>query len=195
MGVTLDITKTQKGPCRVWFGLAVPAAGTKLTIDANGEPDATQNPNRKLVGLTDAGASASVGKTLTEEFFDELTEAQNVAVDKTEMSIKVDAAQVLDPDIIAQATNGIGTAATFGTIAGYTVGIGTLTYTSVAAIAPTLNDPSKFIVFHLYKAYNDAPFDIELSKTKRAKISLNFKGVGIATRAKSDTLGSIIPSM
>lgn len=195
MGTTLDITKTQKGPCRVWFGIAVPAGGTRLTLGADGTPDSTQNPLAKLVGLTDDGATASVGKTITEELFDELKEAQSRAIDQSSMAVKVNAAQVLDADNIAQATNGIGTPVTISGTPVYTIGTGALTYTGVAVIAPTLNDATKFLVFHIYKAFNVAPFDLELARKKRAKISFDFQGIGIATRAATDTLGMIIPSV
>jgi hypothetical protein len=56
MGTTLDITKVQKNPSRIWFGLAIPSASSYLTIGADGTPDATQNPSAKLIGLTEKGA-------------------------------------------------------------------------------------------------------------------------------------------
>ncbi len=195
MGTTLDITKTQKGPVKVWFGIALPAPGTTMILNALGEPDATQNPLRKLVGLTDAGASSSLGKTTTEENFDELPEAQNFTIDKTTMNIKVEAAQVLDPDNLAQATTGIGTPTIVAGRTIYTIGTGVLSYTGVAVIAPTLYDPTKCLVFHMYKGYNAGSFDVETARNKRAKISFDFKGVGVATRVKSDTLGYVDPGM
>lgn len=195
MGTTLDITKIQKGPCKVFFGIAVPAEGAKLIVGAGGVPDATQNPNAKLVGLTDDGAVASFGKTVTEENFDELKEPQLRTIDTTSLSIKVNAAQVLDADNLAQATNGVGTSATISSVPVIKLGTGTLTYTGIAVIAPTLDDPAKYIVIHIYKGFNVAPFDLELARTKRAKIAFEFQGVGIATRAATDTLGMIIPSV
>lgn len=201
MGQTLDITQTQKGPCQVWFGIAVPAPGTKIKLDAKGEPDGGQNPNRRLVGLTDDGAVCTVGKETAGELFDELSEEQNIAITKTSMNIKVSAAQVLDADNIAQATNGIGTAVSISTgtttvvvTPVFTIGTGVISYTGIAAIAPTLNDATKFIVFHIYKGVNVAPFDLELARSKRAKLALDFQGNGIATRVKTDTLGMLIPS-
>jgi hypothetical protein len=46
-------------------------------------------------------------------------------------------------------------------------------------------------VFHLYKAYNKANFDVELSRVTRAKLPLEFEGVAIATRALTDTFGCL----
>jgi predicted polyphosphate/ATP-dependent NAD kinase len=168
-----------------------------IKIDAQGEPDGGQNPNRRLVGLTDDGAVCTVGKETAGELFDEISEEQNITITKTSMNIKVSAAQVLDADNLAQATNGIGTAVSIGTtpvVPVFTIGTGVLSYTGVAAIAPTLNDPTKFIVFHIYKGVNIAPFDLELARSKRAKLALDFQGNGIATRVKTDTLGMLIPS-
>jgi hypothetical protein len=73
----------------------------------------------------------------------------------------------------------------------WTLGESTLSFTSIAAIAPTKNDPTLFVVFHLYKAYNKADFDVALSRVERSKLPLDFVGVAIPTRASTDTFGCI----
>lgn len=189
MANILDVTKTQKNASRIWYGLAIPAAGAYLTIGADGTPDATENPQAKLVGLTEKGAMIHLARTFTEEFYDEVKYALERNLDQIGGSIKCDAAQVLDANLISAATVGIGTALTPTGKLAWTLGESVLSFTSVAAIAPTKNDPTKFFVFHLYKAYNKAPFDMELSRTTRAKLPLEFEGVGVATRAPADTFG------
>ena len=191
MGTTLDITKTQKNPSKIWFGLAVPAAATYLTIGADGTPDITQNPLAKLVGLTEKGASLNLQRSFTEEFYDEIKYALERSLDQIGGSIKAEAAQVLDVDLLTVATVGMGTPlAPVGKLV-WTLGENALSFTSIAAIAPTKADPTKFIVFHLYKAYNKADFDVALSRVERAKLPLDFMGVAIPTRAVGDTFGCL----
>lgn len=186
---TLDITKTQKNPSRIWAGLAIPAAGAYLTIGADGTPDATENPNRHLIGLTEKGATLNLQRSFTEEFYDEIKYALERTLDQIGGSIKCEAAQVLDTDLLTLATVGMGSPLTPTGKKVWTLGEGVLSFTSIAAIAPTKNDPTKFVVFHLYKAYNKADFDVALSRTERSKLPLEFVGVAIPTRALTDTFG------
>jgi hypothetical protein len=191
MGTTLDITKTQKGPSRIWFALAVPAASQYLTIGATGIPDATENPNAKLVGLTEKGATINLRRSFTEEFYDEQKYALERNLDQIGGAIRCEANQVLDSDLISLATVGMGTALTPTGKKAWTLGESSLTFTSIAAIAPTKNDSTKFVVFHLYQAYNKADFDVALSRTERAKLPLDFEGTAIPTRAATDTFGCL----
>lgn len=191
MGTTLDITKTQKNPSRIWFALAVPAAASYLTIGATGIPDATENPNAKLVGLTEKGAQLHLSRSFTEEFYDEVKYALERSLDQIGGSIKCDAAQVLDADLLTLATVGMGSPLTPTGKKVWTLGESALSFTSIAAIAPTKNDATKFVVFHLYQAYNKADFDIGLSRVERAKLPLNFEGTAIPTRAATDTFGAL----
>jgi hypothetical protein len=191
MGTTLDITKTQKNPSRIWFGLAVPAASAYLTIGATGIPDATENPNAKLVGLTEKGAMLTLSRSFTEEFYDEVKYALERNLDQIGGSLKCEANQVLDSDLISLATVGMGTPLTPTGKKAWTLGESALSFTSIAAIAPTKADPTKFVVFHLYQAYNKADFDVALSRTERSKLPLDFVGTAIPTRAATDTFGVI----
>lgn len=191
MGTTFDITKTQKNAGKIWFGLAIPAATSYLTIGATGIPDATENPLAKLVGLTDAGSMIGITKTFTEEFYDEFKYPLERNLDQIGATIKCDAAQILDEDLLTLATVGVGSPLTPTGKKAWTLGESALTFTSVAVIAPTKNDPTKFVVFHLYKAYNNAPFDIAIARQTRAKLSLEFISVAIPTRAATDTNGCL----
>lgn len=191
MGTTLDITKTQKNPSRIWFGLAIPSASNYLTIGADGTPDATENPNAKLIGLTEKGAMLNLQRTFTEEFYDEVKYALERNLDQIGGSIKCEAAQVLDSDLLTLATVGMGSALTPTGKKAWTLGESALSFTSIAAIAPTKADATKFVVFHLYKAYNKADFDVALSRVERSKLPLDFVGVAIPTRDATDTFGCL----
>jgi hypothetical protein len=189
VGTTFDVTKTQKNAGKVYFGLAIPAANSYLTIGADGTPDATENPLAKLIGLTDKGSMIGMTKTFTEEFYDEFKYPLERNLDQIGATIKCDAAQVLDEDLLSLATVGVGTPLTPTGKKAWTIGESALTFSSVAVIAPTKANILKFVVFHLYKAYNNAPFDMAISRQERAKISLEFVGVAIPTRLATDTTG------
>lgn len=194
MGTTNDITKTQKNPCKIWFGVAIPAAGAHILLGADGVPDAATNPLAKLVGLSDKGATLSITKTFIDEFYDEYKQPLERYLDAVGMTIKVDAAQVLDYDLLSLATVGAGSPTTISAKPVISIGEGLLAYTGIVVIAPTKSDKTKFMVFHIYKGFNTASVDIEVSRQTRAKISLELAGVAIASRAAEDTMGMLIPS-
>lgn len=188
--MAFDVLKTHKNPGKIWYGLSVPAAGQELTIGADGTPDAVENPNAAMIGLTEGGAEFGVEKTITEEFFDEFKEALETTVDTTSLMLRCRASQVMDWDLLEQATVGIGTRVNKAGIEKLTLGQGELAYSGVAVISPLKEDPTKFAVFHLYKAYNTSNFSIPISRQTRAGIDLEFRAVGIPTRDATDTQGA-----
>jgi hypothetical protein len=189
MGTTIDITKTQKNPGRIYFGLAVPAASQYLTL-VTGVPDATENPLAKLVGLTEGGSTINISRTLSEEYFDEFKHPLERNIDQVNASIKADASQVIDEDLVALVTSGATNALTPAGKKAFTIGENTLNYSSVAVVAPLKSDPTKYAVFHLYRAYQVAPFEMQVSRQTRAKVPLEFQGVGITSRAVTDQIGA-----
>ena len=190
MGTTFDVTKTQKNAGKIWFGLAIPAASAYLTIGSDGTPDATENPNAKLIGLTEKGSMIGMTKTFTEEFYDEFKYALERNLDQIGATIKTEAAQVLDEDLLTLATVGVGSPLTPTGKKAWTLGESELSFTSIAVIAPTKPDKGTYVVFALYNAYNNAAFDMTVSRQERAKLPLEFIGVAIPTRAATDTTGA-----
>lgn len=130
-------------------------------------------------------------RTFTEEFYDEVKYALERSLEQIGGSIKCEASQVLDSDLISISTVGMGTALTPIGKKAWTIGETALAFTSIAAIAPTKADPTKFVVFHLYQAYNKAPFDVNLSRVERSKLPLDFVGTAIPTRAATDLFGCL----
>jgi len=187
---TVDVTKTQKGPSMVYTGLAVPAADAEVTL-VSGVPDATENPNCKLIGLSENGATCSITKTETEEFFDEYKEPLIRTVDQVKMSIKVDACQILDIDVLSAATVGVGTPQTVSGKKKIQIGEGVVSDTGIAVIAPTRANSAKYAVFHIYSGHNMSNVEFALSRQARSKMSLDFVGVGIASRAAVDRIGAM----
>lgn len=188
--MAFDILKTHKNPGKLWFGLSVPAAGAELTIGADGVPDATENPNAVLVGLTESGTSIGVNRSFTEEFFDEFKEPLERTLDQTGLVIKARAAQVMEWDLLEMATVGAGTRADKAGKEKITFGQGTLAYSGMAVISPLKEDPTKYAVFHLYKAFNMSNIDFAISRQTRAGVDLELAAVGITSRAAADTMGA-----
>lgn len=188
--MAFDILKTHKNPGKIWYGLAVPAADAELTIGTDGTPDAVENPNAKLIGLTESGSEFGVEKTVTDEYFDEFKEPLEQTLETATLMIKCRAAQVMDWDLLEMATVGVGTRDDKTGIEKLRFGQGVIAYSGVAVISPTKEDPTKFAVFHLYKAYNAANVAVGISRQTRSGIDLEFHAAGIPTREEDDTQGA-----
>lgn len=186
---TFDVTKTQKGPCGIYVGLAIPAAGAELTLDVE-KPDLTENPNAKLIGLTEGGATVTITKTEAEEFFDEYEEALLRTVEQVGIMVKCEATQIFDIDVMTEITKGVGTAQTVTGKKKLKIGKGTITNTGIAVISPTRNDPTKYAVFHIYSGHNVSNVEFGFSRSTRSKVPVEFHGVGIVSRAADDRLGA-----
>lgn len=185
----IDITKTHKNACRIYFGLAVPAAGAELTLIA-GVPDPTQNPNARQVGLTDDGAMMTITKTITEEFFDEYKESLEQTIDQVGMTIKCTAAQIMDFEVLTAASVGVGTPQTVTDKKKLQIGEGNILNTGIAIVSPLKSDPSLFVVSHIYAGHNVANLDVGFSRQTRSKIPLEFRGVGVTARIAADRMGA-----
>jgi hypothetical protein len=188
---TIDYTKTQKGPSRIYTGIAIPAAGAEVTIGEDGVPDPTESPNCKQIGLTENGATCTITKTEQEEFFDEFKQSLARTVEQTGMMIKCKATQILDIDVLTVISSGVGTPQTITGKKKLKIGEAVITNTGIAVVAATRNDPTKFIVFHIYSGHNVANIDFPLSRQTRAGIDVEFHGVAVTSRSTDDILGAV----
>lgn len=183
------------GPGLLWGGLAVPAAAARLTlatVDADGfiTPDATANPAAYPLGATKDGVTVSAKATRSDYFADEIMAAFDSKLQQVEMSIKAALYGIADDKIATLLTAGFGT---YATAAGYKqvqIGYATDAFTGIALIAPMREDPTKVLVFHLYKAINDSGFEWGVNKKDPSTTEAMFKGYAITTRTPSDQLGN-----
>lgn len=183
------------GPGDIWLNVAVPGAGARVTIFTDGTPDATANPSAKHLGMTESGAKLIYNPSLTNFESDEQTApiiTQNVG---EQMRIEGSMLQILDTALITYLVAG----ATYGTAAGYeqnTVGGKQVVPTfTVLYVAPVYADVSKFLVVNLYKAYNAAGWQADLTRKKMAAVPFNFFGLSVSTRAAGDQLGNIFKTI
>lgn len=180
----IAVTKGQ-----LWAGLAIPAADSRLTLDADGTPDSIANPNAVHLGLTREGAEFLVKPNFEKYYADEFSSAIKTDIGDTEAAINAELLQVADMDIMSLLTPGVGT---LGSGAGYeeiALGKSTIVYSSIALVFPLEADPTKFGVFHLYRALNGEGFQVGIGRKKLAGTPVTFMGHDVVSRAKTDTVG------
>lgn len=163
-------------------------ANVRLILDDDGSPDSTQNPNARHVGWTDAGWTFSVKPTFTNFFADESPDPIISRVTAQEAIISGSLLQVMDMDL-AEILNPTMTRSDVMGSEGVTIGNASPQYTSVALVWPFEDDPTRFGVVHLYKAFNDAGLVGNITAKDTSKSPVAFRGLAIATRAAADRVG------
>ena len=184
------VTNVAIGPGKFYANLAVPGAGGRLILAADGTPDATQNPLAVHLGMTEKGTAWSIKPTLSNFFADEFVDPIISRVTGNEIAITGSLYQIMDMAL----ANILLPSATRSDLAGTTgVSLGTvpeLTYTSVAVIFPIEGiTPVIYGVMHLYKAFNDQGLAAQITSKALSATPFAFRGVAIPTRAATDTTG------
>ena len=198
MGGTADnyvVEAVLIGPCKIYADLGTGsgqwdgAANVRLILAEDGSPNGDQNPNAKHIGWTQDGAEWLAKPSVLNFTPDESLDPAISRVQAEEKVISGAAWQVGDMDLAeilmptATRSDVMGSKGlTFG-------GSGILSYTSVAVIAPLEGDPTRFSVFHLYKAFNDQGLAAQLTSKKPTASPFAFRGQGIGTRAAGDRAG------
>lgn len=177
---------------KIYAGVAVPSADSRLTLATDGTPDSVANPNAIHLGHTDAGLSLSASMSTTEFFADEIPEPIGTGIDKLDLMIEGTGLQTNDEEYLKfMGANFL----TYSTAAGYkqsTIGYKTsVQYSSVAVIFPSPQDATKFAVWHLYSALNTAGIKIQVGRKQRAGSPFTIKGYGVTSRAAADQAGNI----
>lgn len=164
------------------------AAGVRLILASDGSPDATQNPNALHIGWTDAGSQFSIKPTFQNFFADESPDPIISRVTAQEAIISGSLLQVMDMDLV-EVLNPTATRSDVQGSEGVTFGVATPAYTSVALIWPMEDDPTRFGVVHLYKAFNDAGLVGNITSKDLSKSPYAFRGLAVSTRAAADRVG------
>lgn len=189
-----DSTLIQAGNAgQLWAGLAIPGAAARLTLDADGTPDATANPNAQHLGMTREGSTGAITPTFEDFFADEFPSAIKSRMTAVDMSVSCEILQVVDHAALSLCCQGWGTPGTdSSTYEEITVGqAASINYQSLALIFPLEADPTKFGVFHLYQAFVDGGLTaLQISRKIMSGATINFKGTAITTRAATDTVGN-----
>jgi len=185
----LDGTKIILGPGKLYADVAVPAAGARMTL-SSGTPDSTENANAKQLGLTVDGSVITFGLETQDFGSDELASPHFSRIINTPVTIKAKIIQIMD---FTNVLKYLMPQAAYSTAAGYKQmalgGQSAITTYSFALIAPTVEDPTKYWVAHLYKAYNKNPFSFSVTRADQASAEIELMGLAIATRT-TDPVGN-----
>ncbi len=177
------------GEGQLWANLAIPGAGARLTLHTDGTPESVANPNAFHLGATKSGAKLMVKPTRQDFFVDEITAPVDTIITAMESAIAAELVGVTDMDLLELLTSGFGTLSSASGYEEISFGTKADTFTSIAHIFPTREDPTKFAVWHLYKAMNDAGLDFGSAKKEMSFTPVNFKSYAISTRAAVDQYG------
>lgn len=187
---TWNTTNVAQNAGQLWYDLAIPGAGARITLDADGTPDATANPNAKHAGATTEGSRVMAKPAFTNYNVDEFPDPIITNLDTTETAISCALVGVTKSELAGFLLPGMGT---YATAAGYkqvTFGRIAIVYSSVAVIFPLIEDTTKYGIFNLYKAINDAGLEFDISRVKLGSTPVNLRGYAITTRAATDTTGN-----
>lgn len=189
-----DISKISPGRAiQLWYGLPIPAPNTVIALHSDGTPDGLTAPNARHLGFTDKGAILTAKGTWKDVNADEQSGAIKTVFDSGMMGIAADLLQTEDMNIMQLLSAGHGTMTTVSTPqAGKRLGfgIGTQTYTSLAAIWALEADPTKFCIFHIFRAANKNGIgDLNRSRTEKPMVKADFQGYDVAGRLATDAQG------
>ena len=176
---------------QLWAGLAVPAADARLTLDADGTPDATANPNATHLGHTAAGLTGNIGYTVTDLFVDESPFPVRSTSNAATMTLSGDLVQIFDAEVLQFLTAPFGTYSTTAN-SHHLVQVGTkatLPYDSIAAIWPT-NVTGEYAVFHIYNGLNTGGLQITIDRQGRSQSPFTITGYALTAREAADTMGA-----
>ena len=177
---------------KFYVGLAIPAAGAHVKLASDGTPDSTENPSAIHVGITEKGTKFTGKPTIQKFYGDEFPYPLKEVITVVEASFSGNWLQVMDIDVLAAMTLGMGTRADGAGFQKVNLGSPTaVTYQSCALIFPLESDPTLFGIFHLYKAVQTAGFDLEVGRKSMATSPFMFDGTGVTTRATTDQVGYI----
>lgn len=174
-----------------WGNLAIPGAAARLTIHTDGTPESVANPSAKHFGHTTEGWEMTAATTVEEQFVDEQAAAIDSVVNELSVALAANMAQTQDiSGLLQYLASGFGTYATGAGFEEIRLGITNLTYMSVALIAPTKNDTTKFLVYNLYRSKNDSGLANQIRRKGLGNNPVAFKGFAITSRAITDTVGA-----
>ena len=174
---------------QLWANLAIPGANSRLALFTDGTPDSILNPQAIMLGATKAGSKLMVKPKYDNYFVDEFRAPIDSQITDLESAISADLVGVTDMDLAELLTPGLGTKAVGAGYEEVSFGSRAIAYTSIAHIFPLASDPTKFGVWHLYRARNDSGLEFSSGRKELGFTPVAFKAFEITTRNLNDTFG------
>ena len=187
------------GPSDLWLNVALPGAGARLTVAADLTPDATANPNAIHLGMTAAGCTFTYKPEIQNMGSDELTSFHLSRIITESAMIKGNFLQVFDWSLLEKMTVGgtktINTSTTSGFHQMQIGGLSAITTFPIALIGPDIAAPTLYWVIHLYKTFNAAGIEFNVTRKDQSSAPFEFTGQAIPTRATGDQIGNVWRSL
>jgi hypothetical protein len=192
----VDATKIHQGPGKLWLNVSVPASGSRLLINAAGDPTAD---TPIFAGATEGAATVLLAPKLETISADQVAAPIDVVMTTEGASVEV----TLKESDLAKLKNFIVNGAfSSGTDTGLPPDAqgyeeisfgGTLAIpkTSVAVISPRRDAASKFVVSQLYQAYQAEAVQLPFQRGKETTYKVKFEALADASRAAGDQVGKI----
>ena len=192
----VDATKIHQGPGKLWLDVSIPAAGSRLVIDATGAPTAG---TPFFAGATDGAATFVLTPKLEEINADQVTGPIDVVMTGESASIEVtlkesDLAKLKHYIVHGSYTSGTDSSLPAGSQNYDEISFGgtlAIPKTSVAVISQRRDATSKFVVSQLYQAYQAEAVQLPFQRDKETAYKVKFSGLADAARAVGDQVGKI----
>lgn len=182
------------GPSDVWLNVAVPSAASRLTLDADGTPDATANPNAIHLGMTVGGTTFEYVPEVQDFTSDELTAPHLSRIISERLTLKGEFLQVFNWQLLASMTVGGTRNVNTNTSTGYeelTIGgQSTISTYSIALIGQDIQGTNQYWVVQLYRSFNRAGFNFTVTRKDQSRAAFEFNGMAITSRATGDQIGN-----
>ena len=182
------------GPSDLWLDVAVPAATSRLTLDADGTPDGTANPTAIHLGMTAAGVTFEYMPEIQDFTSDELTAPHMSRIISEKATLKGEFLQVFNWNLLAKMTVGGTRNVNTNTSTGYEEltmgGVSTVSTFSVALIGPDIQGTGQYWVVQLYKTFNKSGFTFAVTRKDQSRAPFEFSGLAVTTRAIGDQIAN-----
>lgn len=182
------------GPSDLWLNVAVPSAAARLTLDADGTPDATANPNAVHLGMTAGGVTFEYMPEIQDFTSDELTAPHMSRIISEKASLKGEFLQVFNWSLLEKMTVGGTRNVNTNTSTGYEEltmgGVSTVSTFSVALIGPDIQGSGQYWVVQLYKTFNKSGFTFAVTRKDQSRAPFEFSGLAVTTRAVGDQIAN-----
>lgn len=182
------------GPSDLWLNVAVPNAASRLTLDADGTPDNTANPDAVHLGMTAGGVTFEYMPEIQDFTSDELTAPHMSRIISEKASLKGEFLQVFNWALLAKMTVGGTRNVNTNTSTGYEEltmgGVSTVSTFSVALIGPDISGSGQYWVVQLYKTFNKSGFTFAVTRKDQSRAPFEFSGLAVTTRAVGDQIAN-----
>ncbi len=193
---TVDATKIHQGPGKLWLDVSVPASGSRLLIDAAGDPT---GGTPVFAGATEGAATVLVSPKLDTVTADQVPAPIDVVMTGEAASIEVtlkesDLAKLKNFLVHGTFASGIDTGLPAGSQNYEEIAFGgtmAIPKTSVAVISPRRDASAKFVISQLYHAYQAEAIQLPFQRGKETTYKVKFEGLADTSRPVGDQVGKI----